>query len=122
MPNPEAIAHWVNRVITFDDSLKNKERLEKAITSKHTKNKRSGDFANNKSATQPMPAKHAIKSTNKKQSYEEYKKAEEDTMNHYMECMTELFVSTCSHNGQESAAGMIARSLSNTVPLLNNLE
>ena len=55
-------------------------------------------------------------------NFKKYKKAEEESLNHYFECMIELLVSTCSHNGLESAAGMIARSLANAVPLLNDLE
>ena len=47
---------------------------------------------------------------------------EEDTLNHYMECMIELLTSCSQWNGEKSTAGMIAKSLSNSVPLLNNLE
>ena len=45
MPNPEAIAHWVNRVITFDDSLKNQEKEKQSQATKHTKAARSETFA-----------------------------------------------------------------------------
>ena len=38
MPNPESIAHWVNRVITFEDPSKSKSQQKALHGGKHTKN------------------------------------------------------------------------------------
>ena len=57
-----------------------------------------------------------------KHSYAERRKAEEDTISHYMDCLMELLTSTSTYNGQESIAGMIAQALANAVPSVNDLE
>ena len=57
-----------------------------------------------------------------KHSYAEKRKAEEDTINHYMDCLMELLTSTSVFNGQESIAGMITQALANAVPSVNELE